>query len=190
MDSADISNNTTIIQGSGKSTEIKARIEQLVDAVGLDRDHLQRYPHEFSGGQAQRIGIARALAPQPRILVLDEPVSALDVSIQAQILNLLKKLTAEMGQFIKQMGCDDFLMNTARLPGQARWEYEDLAERIALRRLLPPKGRRLMDIGAGFGRLSEFYSGYEQVVMLDYSRSLLRQAQQRFYPWYAGEEKL
>ncbi|MGD8464313.1 MAG: class I SAM-dependent methyltransferase [Anaerolineae bacterium] len=62
--------------------------------------------------------------------------------------------------------------------GQGR-EYEDLAERIALRRLLPPKGRRLMDIGAGFGRLSEFYSGYEQVVMLDYSRSLLRQAQQR-----------
>jgi ubiquinone/menaquinone biosynthesis C-methylase UbiE len=62
--------------------------------------------------------------------------------------------------------------------GQGR-EYEDLAERIALRRLLPLKGRRLMDIGAGFGRLAEFYAGYEQVVMLDYSRSLLRQAQQR-----------
>ncbi len=62
--------------------------------------------------------------------------------------------------------------------GQGR-EYEDLAERIALRRLLPPTGRRLMDIGGGFGRLSEFYPGYEQVVLLDYSRSLLRQAQQR-----------
>lgn len=58
-------------------------------------------------------------------------------------------------------------------------EYEDLAERIALRRLLPPTGRRLVDIGGGFGRLSEFYSGYEQVVLLDYSRSLLRQAQAR-----------
>jgi SAM-dependent methyltransferase len=62
--------------------------------------------------------------------------------------------------------------------GQGR-EYEDLAERIALRRLLPPKGQRLLDIGAGFGRLSEFYGGYEQVVLLDYSRSLLRQAQAR-----------
>lgn len=62
--------------------------------------------------------------------------------------------------------------------GQGR-DYEDLAERIALRRLLPPTGRRLLDIGAGFGRLSDFYSGYEQVVLLDYSRSLLRQAQAR-----------
>ncbi len=62
--------------------------------------------------------------------------------------------------------------------GQGR-EYEDLAERIALRRLLPPRGRRLIDIGGGFGRLSEFYGGYEQVVLLDYSRSLLRQAQER-----------
>lgn len=62
--------------------------------------------------------------------------------------------------------------------GQGR-EYEDRAERLALRRLLPPTGRRLIDIGAGFGRLSEFYAGYEQVVLLDYSRSLLRQAQQR-----------
>jgi SAM-dependent methyltransferase len=62
--------------------------------------------------------------------------------------------------------------------GQGR-EYEDLAERIALRRLVPPTGRRLMDIGGGFGRLSEFYDGYEQVVLLDYSRSLLRQAQAR-----------
>jgi ubiquinone/menaquinone biosynthesis C-methylase UbiE len=62
--------------------------------------------------------------------------------------------------------------------GQGR-EYEDLAERAALRRLLPPRGRRLLDVGAGFGRLSEFYAGYDQVVLLDYSRSLLRQAQAR-----------
>lgn len=83
--------------GELDSTERQARLETLIDAVGLDREHLQRYPHEFSGGQAQRIGIARALAPQPEILVLDEPVSALDVSIQAQIMALLKGLKQEFG---------------------------------------------------------------------------------------------
>jgi len=73
---------------------------------------------------------------------------------------------------------EDSAYRTDFWEGQGR-EYEDLAERIALRRLLPSAGRRLIDIGAGFGRLSEFYTGYEQVVLLDYSRSLLRQAQQR-----------
>lgn len=85
------------VQGKAHSTALRSRVVELLRAVGLDESALQRYPHEFSGGQRQRIGIARALALRPKFIVCDEPVSALDVSVGAQIVNLLAQLQKDFG---------------------------------------------------------------------------------------------
>ena len=97
MTIGEIISEPMVIHGIGTPVERIERVRELLDVVGLNPEHINRYPHEFSGGQRQRVGIARSFILRPKLIICDEPVSALDVSIQAQVLNLLKDLQKQYG---------------------------------------------------------------------------------------------
>jgi ABC-type oligopeptide transport system ATPase subunit len=129
-----------VVHGIGTRRDRRARVRDLLETVGFNPEFTNRYPHEFSGGQRQRIGIARALALNPRLIVCDEPVSALDVSIQAQILNLLKDLQQDLGlsylfvahdlAVVRTMSDDIAVMNQGKLveTGPAAEVYDNPKE--------------------------------------------------------------
>jgi len=148
------------VHGIGGRRSRRERVRQLLEVVGFNPNYTNRYPHEFSGGQRQRIGIARALALNPRLIVCDEPVSALDVSIQAQILNLLKDLQRDFGltylfiahdlAVVRAMSDEIAVMNRGKLVeyGRAETVYSAPTEEYtkALLAAVPvPDPRRMRD---------------------------------------------
>ncbi|GFO69170.1 peptide ABC transporter ATP-binding protein [Geomonas limicola] len=135
------------IHGIGTPAERRDRVATLATRVGLSPDHLKRFPHEFSGGQRQRIGIARALAVSPRLIIADEPVSALDLSIQAQIINLLQDLKAEL-----DLG---FLFITHDLS-----VLRHLSDRVAIMYL-----GRIVETGSREAVLDRFLHPYTEVLL-------------------------
>jgi len=143
----DIISEPLVIHGIGTPEQRREMVKELVTLVGLDVRYLKRYPHSFSGGQRQRIGIARALALRPDLLICDEPVSALDVSIQAQILNLLKDLKAQLGLtylFISHnLAVVDYIAD--RIAVMCRGRMVEVAPRAALfRNPMHPYTRALL----------------------------------------------
>ena len=126
----DILEEPLIINKIGNKLERSKKINSMIEKVGLTIEDLEKYPHQFSGGQRQRIGIARALILQPKIVICDEPVSALDVSIQAQILNLLKKLQKEFSltllfithdlRVVRQISDSIYVMRSGKLMEQGK----------------------------------------------------------------------
>jgi peptide/nickel transport system ATP-binding protein len=143
----DIISEPLIIHGVADPGERKERVSELMRLVGLDARYLRRYPHSFSGGQRQRIGIARALALQPDLLICDEPVSALDVSVQAQVLNLLKDLQRELGLTYLFISHDLAVVNyiADRIAVMCKGRLVEMAPRdILLERAMHPYTRALL----------------------------------------------